>query len=285
MVEKRKIWQIGLVVADMEAARCELREVLGLEFPVPRSRRFGDYEIKVSIAPTGPPYFELIEGEPGGPWDGRTGSRLDHLSYWVENLRLERERLLAEGCPVFIDGAKLGLHASYHVLPHTNVRVEPVTSSYKDQVRGSWGIDDVDSVWNPRAPWQLGFMVDEIEAARDEFSRVLGVEWTPVKARGKGGDLSVCMTTDGPPYLELVHAGEDADLAWRPSPRFDHLAYWAEDLMAESSRLDRLGAPFVQEIRPEIRFHHAPKSGIRMEVMAGSYRDAVRLGWGVEDVG
>jgi len=127
-------------------------------------------------------------------------------------------------------------------------------------------------------------MVDDMEPSRDELTRVLGLEWTPAKSRGDG-DLSVCMSLQGLHYFELVVAGRGSRLTWRPSPRFDHLAYWTDNLTAESARLNAVGVPLVQEMREEIRFHHGPRTGLRLEMMAGSYRDTIRSGWGFEDVG
>jgi Glyoxalase/Bleomycin resistance protein/Dioxygenase superfamily len=280
----RPIWQIGIVVADIDAASAELGHALGLEFPAPVERAFGGHRLRVAIAKQGPPYFELLEGEPGGPWDGHSASRLDHVSYWVDDLCAERERLEAERCPIFLDSDTVGLPANYHLLPASDIRVEPLRSSFKQAIRDLWGIDDLDSAWRLGSPWQLGFMVDDIEASRGELARVLGVDWTPVQSRGEGA-VSVCMTMQGLPYLELVQARVGSNLAWRPSPKFDHLAYWVEDLAAESDRLEAVGVPCVQEFRPEIRFHHAPKSGVRLELIAASYRDTIRSLWGLEDLG
>jgi len=286
-IAPRSIWQIGLVVDDLEAAAAELGSVLGLEFEEPIAQSPGGNDIRVTLSRTGLPYFELIEGAAAGPWDGHTGSRLDHLAYFADDLAAERERLVAEGFPVIIDGAAMGIAGTYHLLPRTNVRIQPVDGTARPRLQERWGLENLDGPWLPASPWQLGFMVDDQDAARDELSRALGLEWSPVKARGRDGTLKVCMSLgDAPPYFELVDAGPSSDFTWRPAPRFDHLAYWAEDLEAESARLTDIGAPLVQVARPgELLFHHAPKSGVRLELMAGAYREKIRAGWDLENVG
>jgi Glyoxalase/Bleomycin resistance protein/Dioxygenase superfamily len=138
----KTIWQIGIVVADIDAASAELTQVLGLEIPATEERAFGDHRLRVTLAT---PYFELIEGTPGGPWDGHSASRLDYVSCWVDDLCTERKRVEAAGCPVFLDGEAVGIPANYHRLPATDIRLEPLTSKYKQAIRDMWGLDDLDS--------------------------------------------------------------------------------------------------------------------------------------------
>jgi hypothetical protein len=285
-IDQRHIWQIGIVVDDIELAATEILQVLGLEFTEPVARSYGGNDIRVGLSLTGPPYFELIEGNGGGPWDGHTGSRLDHLAYFVDDLEAERERLVAEGCPVIVESAALGMVANYHLLPRTNIRVEAVDAAFKTRIRDAYGLGDVDGRWHRTGPWQLGFMVDDVAVAQDELSRALGLKWTPVRLFGQDGEVTVCMSVQGPPYFELVQAGIGSDLYWRGGPRFDHLAYWADELRSESARLSSVGAPLVQTARQDaILFHHAPRSGIRLEVIAAEYRHTIRTGWGLQDVG
>jgi hypothetical protein len=110
-------------------------------------------------------------------------------------------------------------------------------------------------------------MVDDIETSRDELTRVLGVNWTAVLARGEGS-LSVCMTTERPPYLELIQARVGSDLAWRPSPKFDHLTHWVDDLAGESERLQAIGVPL--RAGNALRDPLSPRSQIRPSARADS---------------
>jgi hypothetical protein len=73
-LERKRIWQIGLVVDDLEAATAEMSSVLGLKFRAPISHSPGGNDISVTLSQTGLPYFELVEGNGGGPWHGHTGS-------------------------------------------------------------------------------------------------------------------------------------------------------------------------------------------------------------------
>ena len=283
-MQPRRIWQIGIVVADVAAAKAELEEALHLQFREPVTYGFHDWRTRIALARQGPPYLELLEGQPGSPWDGHTGSRLDHVSYWVEDIGAESERLEREGFPVFIDGVSAGGAVNFHLLPATRLRLEPAGRAQQEPIRQTWQIEDVEGGWTPGSPWQLGFMVLDIDAARDELSRALGLEWTPVR-RCDADELDVCLSLQGPPYFALISASTTSALAWRPRPRLDHLAYWADDLVGEGERLARVGVPMVQRIRPEIQLHHAPHSGVSLKMMDGDYRDVVRDKWGLADVG
>jgi hypothetical protein len=50
----KTIWQIGIVVAEIDAASAELAQALGLKSPGAAERAFGDHPLRVSIAKQGP---------------------------------------------------------------------------------------------------------------------------------------------------------------------------------------------------------------------------------------
>jgi hypothetical protein len=86
-------FQIGLRVTDLDVARAELSEALGLEWSEVDEREFDGWPIRVCFSRQGPPFLELIEGPTGSPWDPADGLGLDHLGYWTPDLTRENERL------------------------------------------------------------------------------------------------------------------------------------------------------------------------------------------------
>lgn len=73
----------------------------------------------------GPPFFEVIHGPPGSPWDATAGSRFDHLGYWSGDLDADKQRLAERGAAVEFDGWSF----AYHRLDHVGLRVELVDTA------------------------------------------------------------------------------------------------------------------------------------------------------------
>jgi catechol 2,3-dioxygenase-like lactoylglutathione lyase family enzyme len=190
-----RFWQLGLVVPDIEAAANELERGPAMTFQELQQLTLGADRLLVQFSVVGPPYLELLQGDPGGPWDAGGRPRLDHLGYWVDDLDVERARLEAAGFAV-IDYAATAAH--YHVLPKTGLRVEPIDTHQRDRLRRTFGFEQLDG-WSPQAPRRVAIAVQDLAAARAELSRALGLRWHA----SEGGFVS----EQGPPHVALVEGG------------------------------------------------------------------------------
>jgi Glyoxalase/Bleomycin resistance protein/Dioxygenase superfamily len=86
-------YHISLVVEDVPEAMEELGKLLGLEWsPV---MEMG--ETKFVYSKQGPPYLEMVERQPGTMF-GELG--LNHLGVWVDDMRVESDRMAELGCPL-----------------------------------------------------------------------------------------------------------------------------------------------------------------------------------------
>jgi hypothetical protein len=134
-------FQIGLRVTDLDVARAELSEALGLEWSEVDEREFDGWPIRVCFSRQGPPFLELIEGPAGSPWDPADGLGLDHLGYWTPDLTRENERLGNAGLELEYDGSAAGGSFAYHRAPRSGLRVEPVDIAGKPGIAARFGLD------------------------------------------------------------------------------------------------------------------------------------------------
>lgn len=134
-------FQVGILVADLEAAMDELGRALGLTWAEPQDRRLGEWTCRVTFGRPGPPYLELIEGPPGSPWDSEGGYRLDHLGLWTGDLDRERARLVAEGLPVDVEGTELSGPWTYHRGERTGLRIEVIDEARRPGLLRTYGLD------------------------------------------------------------------------------------------------------------------------------------------------
>ena len=137
--------------------------------------------------------------------------------------------------------------------------------------------------------WQVGVVVQDLAQAMEQLSATLGLTWGEVKERDElGVPLQVVFSDQGPPYFELIQG--PAGSAWDGSAgsRLDHLAYWAEDLGSERERLAAAGAPVVVDGEARglpVNYHALGDAGFRIEIFDASYKEKLRAGRNLENVG
>ncbi len=139
--------------------------------------------------------------------------------------------------------------------------------------------------------FHTGFVVTDVEAARDQLSKHLDVSWTPIEARqmplrGPNGpmtvDLQFTYTTTGPHHLELL--GSVPGTVWQAPDLSDlsttaahHVGLWCADLAEESRRLVADGAPLLvtydsgHDEAVGFAYHRLP-SGLLLELVDVSRR-------------
>lgn len=123
-----RIFHIGVLVQDVEAAMEELTRALGLSWSAVREVSFDGRRLRTTLSIEGPPHLELLEGDAGGPWDASQGPRLDHIAYYTSDLAGDSRDLAEHGAPVdeqVADALRTTGHpVAYHRLTHAGMRVE-----------------------------------------------------------------------------------------------------------------------------------------------------------------
>ena len=137
-------YHVGIVVADLPAARARLSELLGVVWgPVMHLEEvhYRDGEGNDVVAPTtmcyssGDPALELIQEVPGTVWVRNPYSNLHHLGFWSERLEGDSASLTGGGCPLQLcgrDGELAPVSFAYHRDDDLAVRIELVDSSIRE---------------------------------------------------------------------------------------------------------------------------------------------------------
>jgi catechol 2,3-dioxygenase-like lactoylglutathione lyase family enzyme len=137
----------------------------------------------------------------------------------------------------------------------------------------------------------VAIAVDDLEAAMEHYGSTLGVGFSEILSfagmplvRPDGGeahnDVRVVWTTGNEPPLELMQGPPGS--IWEVGPgenRIHHVAFWVDDLEAESRRLEEAGMQLQLTLAPGrppkgMAYHLAP-SGMRIELMRSEDRAAV----------
>jgi hypothetical protein len=134
--------------------------------------------------------------------------------------------------------------------------------------------------------FQVGVLVEDIEAAREELGTALGLEWSDIVVRENGDwTIRVCFAKQGPPYLELIEGPPGSPWEATHGSRIDHIGYWADDLGESKQRLDDAGIAMEHDGSTHggvFTYQRGRKSGLRIELIDASGRAAFYERWGLE---
>ncbi|MGI8622920.1 MAG: nuclear transport factor 2 family protein [Solirubrobacteraceae bacterium] len=131
-------YHLCFAVPDLARAMDELERGLGVRWSPVRSGRLHTWDYEIVFSRDGPPFFELICGPPGSPWDASAGSRCDHIGYWSADVERDKEVLAERGLPVDFDASPLGRSFTYHRLDSLGIRVELVDETSRHGFVETW---------------------------------------------------------------------------------------------------------------------------------------------------
>lgn len=110
--------------APLVSATGDLSRTLGLTWSPVRDGQLGHWDYRIVFSTQGPPFFEVIQGPVGSPWDATAGSPMDHIGYWSSDLNADKRRLVERGAPMEFDLCPYGRSFTYHRLDSLGVRIE-----------------------------------------------------------------------------------------------------------------------------------------------------------------
>ncbi|MBF6173728.1 VOC family protein [Nocardia blacklockiae] len=131
-------YHLCFVVQDIRRATEDLTRVLGVRWSPIRTGKLGEWEYSIVFSADGPPFFEVIQGDPGSPWDATDGSRFDHIGYWSEDVATDKHRLAERGAPIEFDSCPYGRSFTYHRIESIGARVELVDLAVQEGFLNSW---------------------------------------------------------------------------------------------------------------------------------------------------
>lgn len=131
-------YHLCFAVPDLDLATADLSRTVGTTWSSVREGRLGDWDFRIVFSREGPPFFEVIEGAPGSPWDASEGARFDHLGYWSDDLPTHKALLDEAGAPVDFDACPYGGRFTYHRLDSIGARIELVDVTNQQGFLESW---------------------------------------------------------------------------------------------------------------------------------------------------
>ncbi|AXB41226.1 VOC family protein [Amycolatopsis albispora] len=131
-------YHLCFAVQDLDRATTDLTRAVGVRWSPVREGTLGDWSYRIVFSVEGPPFFEVIQGDPGSPWDATDGSRFDHLGYWASDVGTGKQRLAKRGAPLEFDACPYGRSFTYHRLDSIGARVELVDIAAQEGFLRTW---------------------------------------------------------------------------------------------------------------------------------------------------
>jgi catechol 2,3-dioxygenase-like lactoylglutathione lyase family enzyme len=137
-----RLYHVGIVVPDIEAAKAHFTDLLGITWgPVVHTdtldMRDGDGSDLVFpntlCYSTEPPHLELVLEVPGSVWECNEHSNLHHIGVWTDALPADSNRYSELRCPLQLcghDADTAPIQFAYHRDP-LGVRIELVDAAMK----------------------------------------------------------------------------------------------------------------------------------------------------------
>ena len=142
-------YHVAIIVEDLDKAMEEFSAGLGVHWGEVRDGALGPWTYRLTFSYEGPPHIELIEGQPGSPWDTSSGPRPDHIGYWTDDIEEGKRRLIARGLPIDFDACPYGSPFSDHRAAHTGLRLELVDVSRRPWFLATYHKPDGDDASAP----------------------------------------------------------------------------------------------------------------------------------------
>ncbi len=142
---------------------------------------------------------------------------------------------------------------------------------------------------DPSRIYHIGIVVQDLDRAMDELGTSMGYAWTTVRtmkldliapAGPSALSARVAFTRQGPPWLEVIEGPAGTIWSATGGNALHHLAFYVEDLQAESARLASLGMAFEVGSRgPDgllsgFAYHRNPFGG-RVEIVDARLKDGL----------
>ncbi|PZS40225.1 MAG: hypothetical protein DLM62_03995 [Pseudonocardiales bacterium] len=131
-------YHLCFAVRDIDQAIDDLTRALGVTWSPVRDGQLGDWDYRIVFSTEGPPFFEVIQGPAGSPWDTTAGPRFDHIGYWSGDVNTDKHRLQRQGAPMEFDSCPYGRSFTYHRLDSLGLRVELVDTAVQGAFLAAW---------------------------------------------------------------------------------------------------------------------------------------------------
>lgn len=137
--------------------------------------------------------------------------------------------------------------------------------------------------------FHVGIVVPDLEAAREHFTAVLGIEWGPLvegpmEVRDPDGNDFVVphrvSYSTTPPYLELIQEMPGTVWVCNEYSNLHHLGYWSDDLPADAAHMSNARCPMELHARigmqsPEQWIYHRDPLGVRIEMIDAAFESSM----------
>ncbi|MFF2516594.1 VOC family protein [Streptomyces sp. NPDC058086] len=131
-------YHVCFTTPDLAATMADLTRSAGLAWQPPVEGRLAEWDYRMAFTAGAPPFIELIETAPGGPWGDVRAPGFHHLGFWTSDLAAGSARLSSLGYQEAFSGCPFGRAFAYHRLDTIGGHIELVDITRQPSFQRSW---------------------------------------------------------------------------------------------------------------------------------------------------
>ncbi|MCZ4101052.1 VOC family protein [Streptomyces sp. H39-C1] len=131
-------YHVCFVVPDLEASMDELTRAGHVQWQPPAGGHLAGVDYRIAFTRGGPPFIELIQAPPGGPWGDTRMPHFHHLGFWTSSISAGSQRLLDQGCAETFSGCPYGRAFAYHRVESVGGHIELVDAAQQPGFQAAW---------------------------------------------------------------------------------------------------------------------------------------------------
>lgn len=131
-------YHVCFAVPDLESAMSEFTAAAGVRWQQPANEKLDQWSYRIAFTADGPPFIELIEAAPGGPWGDTSQPRFHHIGYWTSDIVAGSARLVDRGVPQAFTGCPYGRPFAYHYMASVGAHIELVDAARQSSFLRTW---------------------------------------------------------------------------------------------------------------------------------------------------
>ncbi|MFD4482972.1 VOC family protein [Streptomyces sp. NPDC058471] len=131
-------YHVCFTTTDLESTMEDFVRAAAVSWQPPVQGRVADWDYRMAFTAGGPPFIELIETAPGGPWGDTSTPGFHHLGFWTSDLASGAMRLTEQGFPEVFSGCPHGRPFAYHRMDTIGGHIELVDLARQPSFLETW---------------------------------------------------------------------------------------------------------------------------------------------------
>ncbi|MGW2706693.1 VOC family protein [Streptomyces sp. NPDC001340] len=132
------LYHVCFTTPHLEGTMEDFARAIAVTWQPPVEGQLAGCDYRMAFTAGGPPFIELIEAAPGGPWGDTSTPGFHHLGFWTSDLAAGGARLTGRGFREVFSGCRHGRSFAYHRMDAIAGHIELVDLAKQPSFLQTW---------------------------------------------------------------------------------------------------------------------------------------------------